>query len=78
MTPRDRIALFDRSEGCCEVIENGVRCLRPAAEVDHIVPRAMGGRHGDAKKQNNAVANLRCICLFHHRLRHSGQQMQSL
>ena len=78
MTPRIRMAIWDRSNGVCEVVEHGVRCLLPAAEVDHIEVRGMGGRHGAAKRKNNSLRNLRAICLFHHRLRHDGQVLKGL
>ena len=70
MTPRQRMEIWDRSEGLCEVIENGQRCHNAAQEVDHIIARGVGGRKGAAKKRNNSSENLRAICVYHHRLRH--------
>ena len=70
------MALWDRSEGLCEMIEEGVRCLRPAVDWHHRVPRGMGGRHGAAKRQSDSLENATAICRFHHHLIHSGQKVK--
>lgn len=76
MTPRARLALWDRSGGICEAVENGVRCLRPAVAWHHRVHRGAGGRHGEAKKRSDSLDNAVAICSYHHTLEHSGQREQ--
>ena len=53
---------------------NGGRCVlcnsRKAVEVDHIVPRGMGGRKGIEKVLNDADTNLRGLCKACHQHRH--------
>ena len=75
MTPRARRALWDRSDGLCEVVEAGVRCLRPAAEAHHRVHRGAGGRHGEAKRQSDSLENLMAICSEHHFYFHNGGRL---
>jgi 5-methylcytosine-specific restriction endonuclease McrA len=40
-----RREIFERASGLCErKLPNGKRCLAPATEAHHIIPKRMGGR----------------------------------
>lgn len=41
--------------------EPGVRCLRSATDVDHIIPAMLGGGDEDG--------NLQALCVTHHRIK---------
>ena len=64
MKPRTRLAVLDRDEWTCQV------CGGPGQEIDHKIPRRMGGRYGEAKKRIEAMENLRTICIDCHRRKH--------
>jgi 5-methylcytosine-specific restriction enzyme A len=70
ISQRTRQAVYARCGGMCEI--RGPRCLGRTTEIDHIIPRGMGGRHGEAKKRNDDISNLRGVCLACHRERHDG------
>ena len=70
------MALWERADGLCEVVENGVRCMRPAAAAHHVVHRGAGGRHGTAKKRSDSLENIQAICSYHHVYFHDGQRMK--
>ena len=72
MRESQRLRVWDRAEGRCEVVRDGVRCGRPGAEVDHVEAKGMGGRHGAARRRSESDENLRVICLSCHRARHDG------
>ena len=65
MDERERIEIWERDEGTCQVCHKA-----PGQEIDHIIAKKMGGRHGEAKKRIEAKENKRLICRDCHRRRH--------
>lgn len=63
MDERIRQEIYDEAGGLCE-------CGRPGTEIDHIIPKRMGGRHGEAKIAIEAKANKRLICRKCHQRKH--------
>lgn len=60
--PRRRRRIQRRDGGLCQVVEDGVKCLRPASDVDHVLA---GDDHSDE--------NLQCICDWHHKSKSSSE-----
>jgi 5-methylcytosine-specific restriction endonuclease McrA len=59
---RLREAALRRDGFRCTWIDHGIRCLRPAVVVDHIVERTDGGA--------DTLENLRSLCRDHDAIRH--------
>ncbi len=70
MKERIRMAVYDRAEGRCEI--GGPDCNGRAEVVHHRVHRGMGGRHGVAKAESEALGNLAAACEPCHRGHHDG------
>lgn len=66
MDERQRIRIWERDEGICQ------QCGGPGEEIDHIVPKRMGGRHGAAKVISESDDNLQMICIGCHYIKHNG------
>lgn len=66
--PRIRARVLRRDgHRCTHRDENGIQCVRPATDVDHI-------RRGD----DHTEANLRSLCSEHHRVKSSREGGQAL
>ena len=58
-----RREIRERSGGLCErKLPDGRRCLAPASDIHHIVPKGMGGRHGAMKRLINDLRNGIDVC----------------
>ena len=64
MLPRRVIEyVLRRSGGLCErKLPDGRRCLAPAADFHHIVPKRMGGRKGLFRKLFDDPRNIMAAC----------------
>ena len=70
ITERERLVIWDRSEGRCELMWDGVRCKNPGAELHHLIHRKAGGRHGEMKEIVESPSNWVLSCLEHKRHLH--------
>lgn len=64
MDTRTRLLVIERDEGTCQ------ECGGPGQEIHHVVPKRMGGRHGEAKKRSESIDNLQLLCVKCHRGKH--------
>lgn len=53
--PKRRAAVKRRARGRCEWVENGVRCLEPGTDCDHVTP-----------DDDHSLGNLQWLCGGHH------------
>ena len=75
MKPSLRLAVWDRDNGQCQNIIDGQKCLKPASEPHHIIPKGMGGRHGKAKVESESLDNYESRCLqCHHTILLEGKR----
>jgi len=63
ITERERLVIWDRSEGRCELMWDGVRCPNTAAELHHLIHRKMGGRKGKMKEIVESPSNWFASCM---------------
>ena len=64
LSERTRLDVWQRDDGTCQI------CGGPGSEIDHIIPKMMGGRHGQAKKDIERMENYRLLCVRCHRGKH--------
>lgn len=64
-----RRLLRERSGGLCEAQLPG--CIGQATETCHRIKKGTGGRHGEAREQNNSLSNLWHGCRSCHRWTHA-------
>ena len=65
MDTRTRMLVAERAEGICEICHAAA-----GVEVDHRIPRGMGGRFNEAKKRIEAIENLQWVCRDCHQRKH--------
>lgn len=58
---KKRKTALERDNYSCTVVVDGLRCFKPAKEVDHIINIAKGG--------TDELTNLASICSHHHKIK---------
>lgn len=71
LTPAQKRPLLDRSGGWCELRIPGV-CVEVGHDVAHRIGEGMGGRHGEAAKENDRLSNTLFACRYCHAWCHSN------
>lgn len=62
ITERLRLEVFERDEGMCQyILPDGHKCLRPASDCHHRIPKGMGGR----PNLKETIDDLECRCYLH-------------
>jgi hypothetical protein len=69
LTPAQKAPLLERSGGWCELRIPGV-CVVVGHDVAHRVGEGMGGRKGEAAKENDRLSNVLWACRYCHRHTH--------
>jgi hypothetical protein len=69
LTPAEKRPLLDRSGGWCELRIPGV-CVVVGHDVAHRIGEGMGGRKGEAAKENDRLSNVLYACRTCHRYCH--------
>jgi hypothetical protein len=63
LNDRIRLEVFERDEGLCQWIDpvTEMKCLKPASDCHHRVPKGMGGR----PNLKETTKDLECRCNLH-------------